>query len=105
RIRNELVTAEELRRVKAQVVAGNVYSRDSVFYQAMQLGRLAANGLDWRMLDDYVEKLNAVTSEQVQTVARKYLVDTNLTVTILDPQPMNKGQPRAAPRRGGGGVH
>jgi zinc protease len=94
-----------LKRVKAQVVASNVYSRDSVFYQGMQLGRLATNGLDWHMLDEYVERLNAVTAEQVQTVARKYLVNTNLTVTILDPQPMSKGQPRPAPRRGGGGVH
>jgi zinc protease len=104
RIRNEPVSAEELKRVKAQVVAGNVYSRDSVFYQAMQIGRLAAVGLDWRLLDDYVKNLNAVTAEQVQTVARKYLVDTNLTVTILDPQPMGKDKPRSAPRMGGGHV-
>ena len=105
RMRNELVTAEELKRVKAQVVAGNVYSRDSVFYQAMQLGRLAANNLDWRMLDDYVENLNAVTAEQVRAVARKYLVDTNLTVTILDPLPLKPGKPRAASRSRGGDVH
>jgi zinc protease len=104
RIRNEPVSAEELKRVKAQVVAGNVYSRDSVFYQAMQIGRLAAVGLDWRLLDDYVKNLNAVTAEQVQTVARKYLVDTNLTVTILDPQPMGKDKPRSASRMGGGHV-
>ena len=90
--------------MKAQVVAGNVYSRDSVFYQAMQIGRLAAVGLDWRMLDDYVKNLNAVTAEQVQTVARKYLVDTNLTVTVLDPQPMSKDKPRRAPRMRGGDV-
>jgi zinc protease len=104
RIRDEPVSAEELKRVKAQVVAGNVYSRDSVFYQAMQIGRLAAVGLDWRLLDDYVKNLNAVTAEQVQKVARKYLVDTNLTVTILDPQPMNKNKPRPAARMGGGHV-
>jgi zinc protease len=104
RIRNEPVSDEELKRVKAQVVASNVYSRDSVFYQAMQIGRLAAVGLDWRMLDGYVKNLNAVTAEQVQAVARKYLVDTNLTVTILDPQPMGKDKPRPAARMGGGHV-
>jgi zinc protease len=105
RLRNELVTAEELKRVKAQVVASNVYSRDSVFYQAMQIGRLAAVGLDWRLIVDFVDKLNAVTAEQVQTVARKYLIDSNLTVTILDPQSMKPGKPRAMPRRRGGDVH
>ncbi len=105
RIRNEPVSAEELKRVKAQVVAGNVYSRDSVFYQAMQIGRLAAVGLDWHMLDDEVKNLNAVTAEQVQAVARKYLVDTNLTVAVLDPQPIGKDKPRPVPRMRGGDVH
>jgi zinc protease len=104
RIRDEPVSAEELKRVKAQVVASNVYSRDSVFYQGMQIGRLVAVGLDWRLLDDYVKNLNAVTAEQVQKVARKYLVDTNLTVTILDPQPMGKDKPRPAARMGGSHV-
>jgi zinc protease len=98
------VSADELKRVKAQVVAGDVYSRDSVFYQGMRIGQMASVGLDWRMLDDYVKNLNAVTAQQVQAVARKYLVDTNLTVTILDPQPIGKDKPRAAPRMGGGHV-
>lgn len=100
RIKKEPVTTEELKRVKAQVVAHNVYSRDSVFYQAMQLGRLTAVGLDWRMLDDYVKKLNAVSADQVQKVARKYLVERNLTVAVLDPLPMTKGQKLKTPRQG-----
>jgi zinc protease len=104
RIRDEPVSAEELKRVKAQVVAGDVYSRDSVFYQGMRIGQMASVGLDWRLLGDYVKNLNAVTAEQVQAVARKYLVDTNLTVTILDPQPIGKDKPRTAPRMGGGHV-
>lgn len=104
RIQHEPVTAEELKRVKAQVVAGNVYSLDSVFYQAMRIGQMAAVGLDWRMLDDYVNKLNAVTAEQVQKVAQKYLIDGNLTVTVLDPQPMGQGQRRMPRRQGGSDV-
>jgi zinc protease len=75
-----------------------------VFYQAMQIGRLAAVGLDWRMIDDYPDKLKAVTAEQVQTVARKYLVDARLTVAVLDPQPIGKGQRRVPRPRGGGDV-
>ncbi len=104
RIKREPVSPEELKRVKAQVVAGEVYSRDSVFYQAMRIGQMAAVGLDWRLLDDYVKKLNAVTPEQLQAVARKYLVDTNLTVAELDPQPMAKGKRGAPPRLGGSDV-
>ncbi len=102
RIKNEPVSAEELKRVKAQVVASNVYSRDSGFYQAMQIGQLAAVGLDWRLLDDFPKRLEAVTAEQIQAVARKYLIDSNLTVAVLDPLPIDKNKRRpSAPMRGG----
>jgi len=74
-------------RVKAQVAASNVFTRDSAFYQAMQMGMLETVGLDWRLLDRSVERVRAVTAAQVQAVAKKYLTDSNLTVTVLDPQP------------------
>lgn len=101
RLKREPVTTEELKRVKAQVVASDVYSRDSVFYQAMLIGQMAAVGLDWRMLDGYVNNLNAVTADQVQIVARKYLVDSNLTIAVLDPLPIGKGKRRMSPPLGG----
>jgi zinc protease len=85
------VTDEELARVKAQVVAGEVYKRDSIFNQAMQIGRLEAVGLDWSVMDEYVAKVNAVTAAQVQAVARKYLVEERQTVAVLKPLPMGAG--------------
>ncbi len=100
RLREQPVTAEELNRVKAQVVAGNVYARDSVMGQAMQIGQLAASGLDWRLQDTFVRRLKAVTAREVRAVAQKYLVDSNLTVTILDPQPGGTGRPRPAREAG-----
>ncbi len=90
RLQQELVTEQELARVRAQVVAGEVYQLDSVFYQAMQMGMLETIGLRWQLLDEYVEKIKAVTAEQVRAVARKYLIDQNLTVASLDPLPMDQ---------------
>ena len=101
RVQTESIAPQELERVKAQVAASNVYTRDSVFYQAMQMGMLETVGLNWRMLDSYVERVRAVTPAQVQAVAKKYLIDSNLTVTVLDPQP-GKAKPRAAAPLGGG---
>jgi zinc protease len=75
----------ELERVKAQVVAAQVYQQDSTFYQAMEVGMLDTIGLPWQLKDEYVEKILAVTAEQVQQVANKYLVDENLTVAVLEP--------------------
>ncbi|MBI5616351.1 MAG: insulinase family protein [Gammaproteobacteria bacterium] len=78
-------TPEELARIKTRVVADEVFQQDSVFYQAMVIGSLEAVGLDWRIKDDYVERIKAVTPEQVQAVARKYLTEDRLTVAHLLP--------------------
>ncbi len=103
RLREELVSEQELRRIKAQVVAQDVYERDSMYYQAMQLGRLATIGLDLSLMEDYSKHLQNVTAEQVRAVVRKYLLDTNLTVSVLDPLPIKAGQ-KSVPS-GGAHVH
>lgn len=89
RLQNEPVSSSELARIKAQVTAAKVYELDSVFYQAMQIGALETVGLDWRLLEEYPQRIAAVTSDQVMAVAREYLIDDSLTVAILDPQPMD----------------
>ena len=88
------VSADELKRVKAQVIANNVYQRDSTFYQAMQLGEYVSAGLPVTAVADHVAKVQAVTAAQVQAVARKYLIDSGLTIATLDPQPISKTIPR-----------
>lgn len=93
----EGVTAEELDRVKAQLVASRVFARDSMFFQARQMGILEMAGLSHRVADLLVEKLRGVTGEQVQAVAKKYLVDDGLTVAYLDPQPLEGRRPVGPP--------
>ena len=94
KVKNGGVTQQELDRVKAAVIASDVYQRDSMFYQGMQIGQLETMGYDWRLLKEYPEKLKAITSEQIQAVAKKYLVKDNMTVATLDPQPID---PNAKP--------
>lgn len=88
------VTQQELDRVKAAVIAADVYQRDSMFYQGMQIGQLETMGYSWRLLKEYPEQLKAITSEQVQAVAKKYLVKDNMTIATLEPQPID---PNAKP--------
>jgi zinc protease len=98
RVQGEPVGTEELTRIRTQLIANKVYEKDSVFYQGMQLGLLESVGLGWPLALDYVERLSAVTPEQIQAVARKYLIPDRLTVAVLDPQPMDgKTPPRATP--------
>ena len=89
KLQGELISPEELQRIKAQVLASAVYERDSNFYQAMQLGMLETVGLGWQKADEYVNKVNLVTAEQVRDVARKYLIEDHLSIAYLDPQPIN----------------
>ena len=74
-------------------MAGHVYQRDSIFSQAMQIGRLESIGLSFRDIDLMLEKLKAVTAEQIRDVAKKYFSDDNLTVAVLDPQPLEQKTP------------
>lgn len=105
RLHDELVNEQDLTRIKAQVVASKVYELDSPFYQAMQIGTLVTVGLSPALLDEYVDKLNAVTPEQVQQVARKYLIDDRLTVAVLEPQPLDEKAQHRAPANAAGGRH
>ncbi|MDT8282196.1 MAG: pitrilysin family protein [Gammaproteobacteria bacterium] len=84
-LKTRLPDEDELERVKAQVVAAQVYQQDSTFYQAMEVGMLDTIGLPWQVKDEYVQKILAVTAEQVQQVANKYLNDDRLTVAVLEP--------------------
>ncbi len=97
RIRDEGVTEEELTRVKRQTVAGQVYKRDSLMAQAMEIGGIEAAGMSWRDIDKMLEKIRSVTAEEVQAVAKKYFGDTGddrLTVAEIDPQPLDAATPK-----------
>jgi zinc protease len=97
RLKTEPVSDQELARVRNQLLASKVYERDSVFYQAMQIGMLEAMGMDWRLAENYVDRMKKVTAEQVMQVAKKYLREDNLTVAELIPQPMKKKKGFARP--------
>jgi zinc protease len=88
-LRDELIDEGELQRIITQAVASKVFEADSLFAQAMEIGVLETVGLDWRLAEQEIEALRAVTPEQVREVARRYLVDDNLTVATLKPLPMS----------------
>ena len=89
RIAKEGVSADELKRVKAQLIASQIYKRDSVFGQAMEIGVMEMSGISFRQMDRIIEKLAAVTPAQVQAVAQKYFSDDRLTVATLEPLPVS----------------
>ena len=97
RVADEGVSDDELKRIRAQVIAAHVYQRDSMFFQARQMGSMETSGLSYKTPDIMLEKLKQVTPAQVQEVARKYFGDDQLTIAYLDPQPLEERKPVAPP--------
>ncbi len=97
RIAKEGVSEAELKRVKTQLIASQIYKRDSVFGQAMEIGVMEMSGFSYKDTDRVIEKLRAVTPQQVQAVAQKYFGDDALTVGTLVPLPVTEKKPAAAP--------
>ncbi len=79
-------SAEELARVRAQVIAGLVYERDSITSQATSIGELETVGLSWRLLDQDLAALESITPADIQAAARTYFTRTRLTVAHILPE-------------------
>ncbi|MGZ3254557.1 MAG: M16 family metallopeptidase [Burkholderiaceae bacterium] len=93
RIAKQGVSEQELTRVKTQLVAGQVYKRDSIFGQAMEIGVTEMSGISHTKIDRMIEKLKQVTPQQVQEVAQKYFGDDAMTVATLVPLPITSKKP------------
>jgi zinc protease len=96
RIAADGVSEDELKRVKTQLIASQVYKRDSIFGQAMEIGVMEMSGLSYTQIDRIIEKLGQVTAQQVQDVAKKYFGDDSLTVATLVPLPLAEKKPAPA---------
>jgi zinc protease len=98
RIAREGISEQELKRVKTQLIAGQIYKRDSIFGQAMEIGVMEMSGLSHTDIDRLIDKLKAVTAEQVQAVAQKYFGDDALTVATLVPLPLSEKKTPTPPK-------
>lgn len=84
RLRDEPVTVEELTRAKSRAHAVFALAQDGTFGKAMALGYYGTLG-DWRFLRDLNARLDKVTREDVQRVARTYFNDDGATVAWFVP--------------------
>ena len=80
------ILESELKRIKVRILSEQIYKRDSIFGQAMEIGSTEMAGFSWKDIDYLLEKMQTITPEQVQAVAKKYLVDEGLTIAVLEPQ-------------------
>ena len=83
-LQREPVTEEELGRVKNQIEASFVWGQDSIYARAATLARFERMG-SWRLADEFVRRIRAVTAADVQRVARAYFPPERKTVGVLVP--------------------
>ena len=98
-VANKGVTEQELARARSQLRASEVYKKDSVMGQAMEIGMLETLGYGWQASPLMLDKLNEVTVADVQRVAQSYFKDDQLTIARLVPQPLDAAELTARAKR------
>lgn len=81
------VTAEEVEAAVFRARASAIYARDSLSSGAYSLGAALSSGRTVEDVEDWPNRIAAVTPEQVQAAARAVLVDRASVTAILLPQP------------------
>jgi len=91
RLQTERISDEELERARSQLLADHLFELDSVFYQAMQLGMLETTGAGWETLDAFAQNIRALSAEDLQAAAKRYLRPEQLSVGVMLPEDQEDG--------------
>ncbi len=79
------IDADEISRAKTNTLTGLIYAQDSMSGQARMIGSLQTIGLDDSLIARLPAKLDEISRADIQAVAKRYLVDDNLTVMYVVP--------------------
>lgn len=85
KLKTHKLESKELTRIKTQLTADEIYSKDGITDQAEILATFESIGSNWQASQQLIDKIQAVTAEQVQQVAQKYLINNRLTIAELVP--------------------
>jgi predicted Zn-dependent peptidase len=83
KLKNGLVTPEELQKAKTRARAGLIRELDSNSGLAQELTHYEVITGNWRNLFRQLERIDRVTAEDIQRVAKTYFISTNKTVGTI----------------------
>ena len=84
-VRENFVSAEALTRAKNKVVAGHIFSQESVQSQSGHLAMDWVNTGDPYFSETYVSRIRNVSPEEIRTVAQKYFKKDKMTLAVIKP--------------------
>ena len=90
-IKKELIDQQSLQKIKNQMIATEIFDRDSMYTQAKIIGRAESVGIHWSDDAQYISRIESVTAEQVQKVLHKYLIPANEIIVIQNSHDTTKG--------------
>ena len=83
KLKSDIVPADELRRAKDQLKGSLMLSLESSTARMSNLARQEMYFDRFYGLDELIQKIEAVTAEEVQTIANTFFQTDNIAVTIL----------------------
>ena len=86
RLREELVSPQELARAKKQKLVDYVFERQTVEQQAQALGLDMLSTYDTNFSEAYVRNIQQVTAEDIREVARLYFREETLVQAVVRPK-------------------
>ncbi|MEM8995777.1 MAG: pitrilysin family protein [Acidobacteriota bacterium] len=92
RLRAEPPSAEELRGIQNYLSGAFVRTNSSLFGIAFQLFYVDFHGLGPEHLTSYVQRVHAVTPEDVRRMVQKYLRDEEMTLVVVGDAEKIRGQ-------------
>ena len=96
RLQKEPIADWELQKAKNGARRNFINGLQSSLARANSLGQYAVYYGDPNLINTRLDKVSAVTKEDVQRVANKYLVPTNRTVVITVPKGGGRGGPQSS---------
>lgn len=83
KVKNELIPAEEVEKIKARAKANFINQLDSNNGLALQLAAYQTHWGNWQEMFRELERINAVTAEDIQRVAQKYFTKNNRVIAKI----------------------
>lgn len=80
------ISDNDLKKVQVSLNASLILQNDSVASQAGSLGTLATLGLPLDSFEKLPTKLQSISKDKIQTTAKKYLSEENMSVMFILPQ-------------------